>query len=176
MSESSLRERSRKSRSWDNRSRLSMAVRLAIAKSRATSAASLVSAWNSGEPHCHLKPPGPWGPKNPCPPKKRGPRGPPQSCSIQGGVQPSPQSPRYPCRLPNLPNIAGHSPFDSRLFFNMDAIYRFHPLQQSDISLYSIYDEVNWRLQKEIRIVLGTGYFTGDLSMCRTQRGYNRSN
>src|SRR6266700_1063282 len=140
MSESSLRERSRKARSWDNRSRLSMAVRLAIAKSRATSAASLVSAWSSGEPHCHLKPPGPWGPKNPCPPKKRGPRGPPQSCSIQGGVQPSPQSPRYPCRLPNLPNIVDCSPFGSLLFCNMDTIYRFYP----------IYDRVNWRVAEKI--------------------------
>src|SRR5215471_6705038 len=132
MSESSLRERSRKARSWDRRSRLSTAVRLAIAKSRATSAASLVSAWNSGEPQCHLAP-GPWGPKNPCQPKKCGPRGPPQPCSIQGGVQPSPQSPRYPNRLPNLPNI----------------VDRFSFLEQCDISLYSIYDEVNGRLQKE---------------------------
>src|SRR6266699_3266596 len=136
MSESSLRERSRKSRSWDKRSRLSTAVRLAIAKSRATSAASLVSAWNSGEPQCHLKAPGPWGPKNPRPPKKWGPRGPPQPCSIQGGVQPS-QSSRYPCRLPNLPNIVDRSPFGSLLFCNVDTIYRFYPLQQYDISLYS---------------------------------------
>src|SRR5229473_1068193 len=92
MSESSLCERSRNERSCATRSLFSNATRLAIAKSRATSAASERSARSSsGMPQCRPGPkppkPGPNGPRGPQPKPKPGPKGP------RGPRQPQPRGP-----------------------------------------------------------------------------------
>src|SRR5437763_17071665 len=135
-----------------NRPLFSTAPPLAIAKSRATSAASARNASiSSGTPQNRPGPkPGPNGPRGPCQPrpKPNGPRGPPNprpkpngprgpcpSPDIQGGVQPSQfaSSGESPGRLLNRPNIVLHLLSIERTF----ATYRIYQIEQCDMSFLS---------------------------------------